>query len=443
MNTETKLSKYKSLLREFVALKSVSTDKEFAGEMRRAVEWLKNQFENGGFKVQTLEGYGNPVVFAFYEANPDFDTCLVYGHYDAQPAHVEDGWDSDPFVLTERDNRLFARGVVDNKGQVLIHIVNIIELIKQGRLNYNIKFLIEGDEETGSGSLDRLIKDYKELLKADFALLSDGEFGKLPTIEAGFRGGFNCTLTVKTSYTDLHSGIYGTGAPNAAHELAKLMATFYDEQHQIKIKGFYDDVDEIDEQIRKTHLRLPFDHSAHLELTGTRAVLTEPEYDFYTQTGLRPSIQVTGLRAGFTGQGYRNSIAGQAHAKINFRLVKSQSPEKVARLFEEHIKLHLSDWAEYNLEFHDFHEGVKLDLDNKYTKVAVKAITKSHGQKPVFKFCGGGLPVVTHFDQLLNIPTLSVSLGNDDCAMHAANENFRLDYIEQGLKFSGEFFEIK
>lgn len=434
------LEQYKKYLAEFVAIPSVSTDDQNKSDMGRAVDWLKKLFETNSFSVKVIEGYGNPIVFAEYKVDPQKETCLIYGHYDVQPAHKEDGWTDDPFILSERNGRLYARGVVDNKGQVLIHILSIIELIKTNQLSYNIKFMLEGDEETGSGKLEDFIQSHQDLLKADFALLSDGEFGEFPTIEAGFRGGFNCTLTLKTSHTDLHSGVYGTAAPNAAHELADLLSTFYDEHHQIQFKGFYEDVDEISEDILQKNRDLPYSLEYHQKVSGTKALLTEPGYDFHTQVGLRPTVQVTGLHSGYTGDGYRNSIAGRATAKINFRLVNSQDPKKIAALFEAHVKEHIPEYCEFEINYSDFHYGVKLDLNNIFAERASEAVTNSHKQKPVYKFCGGGLPIVTHFDQILNIPTLSVSLGNDDCGMHAADENFNIEYINKGLEFSKEFF---
>jgi acetylornithine deacetylase/succinyl-diaminopimelate desuccinylase-like protein len=435
------LEKYKETLAEFLAFRSVSTSKEYEAEIAMAVDWLKVLFERETFKVQVFGGYGNPIVFASLQADPKLETCLVYGHYDVQPADRSDGWSSEPFKLTERDGRLYGRGVVDNKGQLLIHALTIFRLAGQRQLGYNIKFIIEGNEETGSGDLGQFIKDRQDLLAADFALLSDGEFGEFPVIEAGFRGGFNATLTLATSHTDLHSGIYSSAAPNAAHELAKILSTFYDHEHKIRISGFYDDVDDIEEEILAANRNLPFNPEAHKRNTGNSSLLLEPGYDFYTQIGLRPAIQVTGLQSGYTGEGYRNSIAARASAKINFRLVKSQDPHKIAGLFEKHILENLPNHVKYRLEFHDFHEGVKLGLNNDYTRAAIQAISRSHQRRPAFKFCGGGLPVVTHFDQLLDLPTLSVPLANDDCAMHAVDENFRFDYLDRGLAFSQEFFK--
>lgn len=434
------MQEYKKILSEFLSIRSISTGQDFKFELNRTVDWLEKLFASNSFTTQVIKGYGNPIVFASLEANPDLDTCLIYGHYDVQPAEKQDGWTSDPFMLDERSGRIFGRGVVDNKGQVLIHILTIAQLAQEKNLGYNIKFIIEGDEETGSGKLGQFISDHKDLLAADFALLSDGEFGDCPIIEAGFRGGFNVTLTLTTSHIDLHSGIYGTGAPNAAHELAKLLTTLYDEQHKVNISGFYEEVDNVAEDIIKMHKNLPFNLETYKKVSGTKALLTEPGYDFYTQTGLRPSVQVTSMQSGYVGEGYRNSIAAKASVKINFRLVKSQNPHKITNLFEKHIQKFLPDHVDYSLEFHDFFEGVKLNLDNNYTHAAVQALSKSHARKPAYKFCGGGIPVVTHFDQLLGLPILSVPLANEDCAIHAVDENFRLDYIDKGAEFSKIFF---
>ncbi len=342
-------------------------------------------------------------------------------------------------MLTERDGRLYARGATDNKGQVLIHVATIIELIKEKKLKYNVKFMIEGSEETGSPYITKFMRDYAAVLKADFGLLSDGEMS-FPTIESGFRGGFNSTLTVKTLSTDLHSGLYGHAAPNAIQELSNCIAGLYDENNRITVEGFYDDVDPIDPEIKKMNESLPFDLKEYTRITGAKEMMMEKGYDFYTQVGLRPAIEVTGVKGGYIGDGYRNSISGSATAKINFRLVKSQKPETTIGLFKEYLKKTLPPYVEYDFTATEPYEGIKLDLNNEYVRRASAALEKSHGKKPMYKYCGGGLPIVTLCHDIWNICMMSVSLANEDCGMHAANENINLENVRKGLVFSELFF---
>lgn len=432
---------YRHLLPSYIENKSVSTDPSFHDDILATVAWLRNLFESSGFTVDVVEGYSNPIVVAHYEADPKYQTCLIYGHYDVQPASVEDGWESDPFVATERDGRFYCRGAIDNKGQNLIHIVSIIDLIKAGKLGYNVKFMLEGNEETGSPDLERFVKEKKDLLKTDFVMISDGELtSNLPTIELGFRGGFNATVTVTTSTTDLHSGMFGTGAPNATHELIKLLDTLYDADNHITIPGFYDGVDEITEEIRQNNARIPFSEEEYQKLTGTKGRLSEPGYDFYTQTALRPTIQVTGLEAGYTGEGYRNSIPAKATAKVNFRVVLHQDPEKVMQTFVEYVKKTVPAYVDVTVDASDPYSGIKLNSDNAFVQKAYKTLGEVFGKEPVYKYVGGGIPVVTLFNDVLNVPNVMVPLANEDCNMHAAQENFTVEAVEKALAFSNKFF---
>jgi len=273
-------------------------------------------------------------------------------------------------------------------------------------------------------------------------MISDGELtANLPTIELGFRGGFNLTLTVTTSSTDLHSGMFGGAAPSSAHELAKLIAGLYDKDNQITIPGFYEGVDEITDEIRANNERIPFSEEEYQKLSGAKGRLGEPGYDFYTQTALRPTIQVTGIKSGYTGDGYRNSIPASSTAKINFRLVLHQDPNAVIKLFTDYVKKAVPDYVDVVVEPSDPYDGIKLSPDSEYIKKAYQTLEEVYGRQPLYKYVGGGIPVVTYFNDLMGIPTVSVPLANEDCYMHAANENFTLDCLEKGLAFSQKFFQ--
>lgn len=435
------MENYKKLLKEFIAIKSISTSGEYKSEINRAAAWLQTTFTSNGFEVEVIEGYDNPIVVASYVASSDYETCLIYGHYDVQPAQKEDGWVNDPFDLTERDGRLYARGAIDNKGQVLIHMSTVFELIKENKLKYNIKFMIEGNEETGSPHITQFLEDNKDKLAADFVVLSDGEIkGDYPTIAIGFRGGFNTTLEITSSSTDLHSGLYGGAAPNSATEMAKFIAGLYNPDGSITIPGFYEDVDEITSEIEERNKKLPFDLDEYKRVSGTQQLLTE-EYDFYTQTGLRPAVITTGLQSGYTGEGYRNGVPSKTIAKINFRLVKSQNPQEIMDSFVQYVKSELPSYIDYTLDTQDPYDGIKLNPDNNYIKKAEGILLKVYGKdQVVFEYSGGGLPIVTLFDELMGIPQVIVNLANEDCGMHAPNENFNLDIAKKGMAFSKDFF---
>lgn len=434
---------YKQLLSQFISFRSVSTDSKFRPEIRKTAGWLRDLLRRQGFTVQLIEGYDNPIVFASYQVDRNRETILIYGHYDVQPAEQNEGWHSDPFVLTEREGRLFARGVVDNKGQLMIHLVNAFNQIKNKTLGYNLKFLIEGNEETGSDKLENFISNYRELLKADFVLLSDGEIsGGRPNLEIGFRGGFNATLTVRTGKIDLHSGLYGSAAPNALHELIKILNQLFDwRQNKIAIPGFYASVKPLSQEERKNTRSLLFDLNEYKKTTGCQTLLLEKGNNFYAQTGLRPAIEITGIAGGYTGEGYRNAIPYQAQAKINFRLTAEQEPQKIIQLFQKWLKRTVPKYVEFELVAETGYQGIKLRSKNQYLERAKQILERVWQKKVAWKYVGGGLPIVTHFDQLLRIPQVIVPLANEDCAMHGANENFDLSYWQKAMRFSQEFFQ--
>lgn len=438
------LKQYKNLLREFVRFQSVSTEIKFQKEIQKTAAWLKNLFQRNGFVVEVIKGYDNPIVVASYFNESLNKTVLVYGHYDVQPASKKEGWESEPFELREKNGRLYGRGVVDNKGQILVHIVSVIKQIKNNSLGYNVKFMIEGNEETGSPLLGKFIQKNKRLLKADFALISDGEIvGERPNIEVGFRGGFNALLTVKTSKTDLHSGLYGHTVPNAIHELAKVFAGLYDDNNRIVIPGFYDDVELIPEEIKKANQKIPFSLKKHKQISGAKVLLTEPGVDFYTQVGLLPAIEATTIIGGYMGEGFRNGIPSTATAKVNFRLVQHQKPEKIARLFKKYLRTILPRYVDFDFKMIDPYKASKIDTQNEYVAEAKRVLTSVYGREPIFKYVGGGLPIVSSFNQVLKIPSVLVPFANEDCAMHAVNENFDLSFLKKAMGFSRKFFQKK
>lgn len=441
------MNTYISLLKQFVAFKSISTDPKYKDEMVKTAEWLKDLLENNGFEATLWTEFDtNPLLSAEYKVNDNAKTVLVYGHYDVQPA-PEEGWNSDPFELTELDGRLYARGVVDNKGQVLIHIATIIDLIKEKKLKYNVKFLIEGDEETGAG-LDEVIKAKKEELKTDYVLVSDGEItGTNPTLETSFRGGFNVTLEYKTGKTNLHSGLYGSAVPNAVHELSDFISKIHKDQ-KIQIPGFYEGVDEITQKdlgnnntLLETYGKNP--NAEIAKIAGVKQLKTQKDTDFFSQTGLLPAIQVTGITGGYTEEGYANIVPYKATAKFNVRLVTSQKPDKIVSLMKAFVKENTPEYVEYKLDFFGIHDPVKLNTTLPIFAETEKILHNVYGTKVIYKNVGGAIPFIGDIKNILGVDTLSVSLANEDCNMHGDNENFRLDLVEKALKFSREFFSAE
>ena len=432
---------YIELLREYVAFKSISTDLAFKNDMEKTVDWLTFVFTNYGFKVESWKTEcANPVVYARYEVSPKAETVLVYGHYDVQPAEKEDGWTDEPFKLAVRKGKLFARGVVDNKGQNLIHIVTVGELIKQDKLKYNVIFMIEGNEETSNPEMTKLVLQKKNKLQTDYIIISDGEIiGKTPTIEASLRGGFNMTVQVQTAPSNLHSGIFGGTIPNSANELSKVLAGLFDKNNKITVPGFYDGVPVISPTTKKILRSIKTDKEI-MKLAGVKALTPEKGLDHFTQTGLRPTLQVTGIKTGYIGEGYANIVPANAEARINVRCVGKQNPEKVFQKIADHIKKQLPAYVKTTITRTECSDPVVVDVESKSAKEVRGLLKKAYGIEPIVHYVGGGIPIVSDYKKTLGKDTLLISLGNDDCNMHGIDENFTVDLVKKGLKFSELFF---
>lgn len=316
-------------------------------------------------------------------------------------------------------------------------MITAFGLIANNRLAYNLRFVIEGNEETSSENFLDFVQDHKEELSCDLVLISDGENNaEMPWIEAGFRGGFNFQITLKTADDELHSGLFGGVAPSASHELVRLLESFFETGNEIAIEGFYDGV-AID---CATSLPLvDVNRESFKSLAKVKGLQISDETDIHKEIGLRPTIQITGITTGYNDRGYKNSVPPTATAKINVRTVTGQDQEKIVKCIKEHIANHLPNYVEYELDFSDPFPAMKLDLSNEFALAAIRSIVKIYKHEPRARYSGGGMPVAVTFASELNAPILLVSLGNEDCAMHAANENIDLKYVELGLKFSEDF----
>jgi acetylornithine deacetylase/succinyl-diaminopimelate desuccinylase-like protein len=433
---------YLKYLAEFVSIKSISTDSSYKSEILKAVNWLSKIFTENQFNVEIFKGENsNPVIFASYSLDPQAQTILIYGHYDVQPAELEQGWNTDPFKLNITSVELEARGSVDNKGQILIHIVSVFDLIAKGNLKYNIKFLIEGNEETGNEDLPKHLVKNKDKLKSDYVLISDGEIIEdFPIVEGSLRGGMNVTLTLGTAKNDVHSGIYGGAIPNASKAASDFINHLYNEFNQVSYEEFYKDVDEISadqlsltQKIDKYSLKL-------LDQIEVIEKQLEPEQNFYSQTGLRPTIQVTGIKTGYTGEGYANIVPAKAEIRLNFRIVASQKIDDVYSDFEAYVKSAVPKYISYELKVYGKHEPIKLNIDSDMHKSIINLLENVYGKEVYVKFVGGAVPFVSDVKNILGLDAILIPLGNDDCNMHGPNENFKIDLIIKGLEFSNALF---
>jgi len=445
------MQQYLDLLTKFLSFKSISTDPKYKDECVACANWLKEMFEQNGFKSKLITGtLTNPVVFAEYVRDASAKTILIYGHYDVQPATKADGWSTDdPFTLAKTDTKLIARGVIDNKGQVLVHIASIFDLIKQNKLKYNIKFLIEGNEETGNTEIFNQVKQNINDLACDLLMISDGErpaiTNELPVLEVSLRGGGNATLKLRTSHTNLHSGLYGKAIPTALEEMYLLLAKLYKDDQTINIEGYYDELPAPTEaQLRNNEVLVAGKDEEILSAAGVSEYKKESGVDFYTQTGLRPSIIVTGIKGGYINDGYANIVPCECEAKINFRTVEPMDPVRCMNLFKDFVGKNLPKYVKWEILPNKPYRGYFADTnapDFKEAEEVLKKIFKA--DRVVHRFVGGGIPIVTCFKEVLGKDTILLPLVNHDCNMHGIDENFDIELLKQSLDFSREYFGVE
>lgn len=432
---------YLDLTRQVMRFKSVSTDEKFKDEVRKTAEFLVGMFQEKGFEVESFDGYGNPVILASLEVDPSFETVLVYGHYDVQPAEIVDGWDSEPFDFVERDGRFYGRGAIDNKGQFMVHVATVFDLLDKGELKYNVKFLLEGDEETGSGDLVGFVNEYKEKLEANALMLSDGELYKnKPTIELSFRGVVNFKIVAKTSHTDLHSGLYGGYAPSSAHEVINVLANLRDENGKVLIDGFYDGLENLSFESIELAKKTDITEEEYRVASGCKGTVKMDGMTFLEQTGLYPAFEVTGFDSGYTGVGFRNSIPHRTEVKFNVRTSPVQDIDGLYEKLKNYFENAFPEYVELEFEYDHGANGVMLEMDDEWFPMVAGMLEEAYGEEPIYKYCGGTLPIVADFKRLFDMPLLMIPFANYDCGMHAANENFDKAILEKALRFSEMFF---
>ena len=438
------LADYYHVLKDIISYKTISSENSSMSEMEAMSQYLAKFFLDNNCEVEIVTDYGNPIVLASYIHNPKLPTCLLYGHYDVQSADKQDGWKYDPFSLYLGKEKIYGRGVSDDKGQFLIHLLTIFDLIHDKNLCYNMKFIIEGDEEIWSSHFPRFLIDYKEKIKADCCLISDSLLqGDFPCLDAGYRWGINLKLQLTTASTDLHSWIYGGIVPNAIHELTKIIAQLYDMNHRITIPYFYYDVEEIESHIMVKHRKLHFDNKQFLQTTGVHSLVKDKEFYVYSQLCLRPTIQVTGIEGGHAGEWFINAIPHIATANINFRLVKNQSTQKVLSSFEQRLKVIVPPYANYELTVSQTLEPVKISITTPFVKKAERILEALYDEKVHYAYAGSSLPIVSLLHHELQLPCVLVPLANKDANIHGVNENFDIALIEKWFKFSHAFFAAK
>jgi acetylornithine deacetylase/succinyl-diaminopimelate desuccinylase-like protein len=437
------LEELKSLLR----IPSISTLPEHKGDVRFAAESLARELERLGLEhVRVIETSGHPLVYADWLHAAGKPTCLSYGHYDVQPPDPLDEWLTPPFEPTERDGNLYARGAVDDKGQMYMHLKALEALLQApgGKLPINVRVLLEGEEEVGGEGIARFVREHPEQLKADFALVSDTEMFApgLPTLCVGLRGMIYTEVEAVGARTDLHSGIYGGAAPNPFIALAQVIAALKDPNGRILIPGFYDKVESPSADELKAWKRLPFEeeHYRASEI-GSRELCGEPGFSVQERTWVRPTMDVHGMPGGFIGAGAKTVIPAKATAKISFRLVPDMHPKEVFAQYKSFVESQQPKGVELRVRLIHSGEPIVVQTNNPYIQAATRAMYQVFGKETVFIRSGGSIPIVGDFDRHLKIPTVMMGFGLPDDNLHAPNEKFHIANFHRGIESIILFFE--
>jgi acetylornithine deacetylase/succinyl-diaminopimelate desuccinylase-like protein len=425
------------LLFEFLRFPSVSTKAGHAPQMRACAQWLEALLRHGGFKAEVCETGGHPAVLAHGPEAPGKPTVLIYGHYDVQPEEPLNLWTSPPFEPAIRNKRVFARGSTDNKGQILAHLLGAIHLLREeGALPVNLIFLIEGEEETGSTHLDDFIRARRNDLRCDVIAISDtGMVAEgYPTLTQSLRGIAAMEVFLRGPATDLHSGIFGGAVVNPAAALVKILAALHDAQGRVAVPGFYDNVATIPSAEREMLASLPISEADYQRETGALLLGGEEGYSSLERIGIRPTAEINGLTSGYQGEGTKTVLPATASAKLTFRLVPNQKPDRVLNLVEIHLQNLLPPGVE--LEVIRGHGGMPyvLDLKSPWCGAALRALEQTFGQKPALMREGGSIPIVQTFRDLLGSDTLLLGLAAPDCKAHAPDENFPIENFEAGIR---------
>jgi acetylornithine deacetylase/succinyl-diaminopimelate desuccinylase-like protein len=432
-------------LKALLRIPSVSTLPEHIGDVRRAAEFCATELRRIGMDnvrlIETSEPgrLGHPLVYADHLYAEGKPTVLLYGHYDVQPAEPLDEWRSPPFEPTERDGNLYARGAVDDKGQMWMHVKALESLLLTsfGTLPVNVKVILEGEEEVGGEGIANYLRDHGDELKVDVALVSDTEMfaPELPTLCVGLRGMIYTEIEARGARTDLHSGMYGGAAPNPFVALAQVIAKLKDEDGRILIPGFYDKLQKPTAEELAAWERLPFDEEHYRETeVGSIALTSEPGYSVLERTWARPTLDVHGMPGGFTGAGAKTVIPAKAVAKVSLRLVPDMTPAESFAQLKHYVEAICPKGIE--LEVRLIHSGdpIVVSTDNIYVRAAVKAMHEVFGRETVFVRGGGSIPVVGDFVRLLKVPAVLMGFGLPDDNLHAPNEKFHLANFHRGIE---------
>lgn len=429
---------------ELLRIPSISADSKYRNDVKRAAEYVKSALEKAGAdKAEICPTKGHPIVYAEKIIDPKLKTVLVYGHYDVQPPDPLELWTSPPFEPQIRDEKIYARGSCDDKGQMFMHIKALETMMNTTGLPCNIKFLIEGEEEVGSSNLAEFTRNNKEKLKADVILISDTSMiaNDIPSIDVGLRGLSYVEVEVTGPNRDLHSGVYGGAVANPIQILCEMIAKMKDENNRITIPGFYDDVVELTKAERDELNKAPFNLEEYKKDLGIEEVHGESGYTTLERTGIRPTFEVNGIWGGYTGEGAKTVLPSKAFAKISMRLVPNQQSEKITRLFTDYFTSIAPRSVKVKVMPHHGGEPVVTPTNSPAYLAAAKAMEETFGKKPIPTRGGGSIPIVAMFEKELGLKSVLMGFGLDSDLIHSPNEHFGLFNFFKGIETIPLFYK--
>ncbi len=419
-----------------IRIPSISAHPERKPDIERCAErWKELLLEAGADTVEVMPSDGNPLVYGEKHVSDDAPTVLVYAHYDVMPAEPLELWHSKPFEPEVREDRIWARGADDDKGQSFIQVKAFEYLVRHNLLRHNVKFIFEGEEEIGSPSLAAFLERHRDLLKCDVILVSDTSMlaPDLPSLTTGLRGLAYWEIEVTGPNRDLHSGHFGGAVANPALVLCEMLAKIVDERGRITIPHFYDDVEELSAEERAMIASIPFDEEAYKRSIDVDAVRGEEGYSTIERNACRPSFDICGIWSGYQGEGSKTVLPSKAYAKVSCRLVPHQQHEKIQQLFTDYITKMAPDCVRVKVTPMHGGEGYVCPITLPAYKAAEEGFTQAFGKRPLAVRRGGSIPIISDFERVLGVKTVLMGFGLERNAIHSPNENFSLDIFRKGI----------
>lgn len=420
-----------------IRIPSISAEPAHKTDMLQCAErWRELLIAAGVDHAEVMPSVGNPLVFAEKHVDDDAPTVLVYGHYDVMPVDPLELWLSVPFEPEVRDERIFARGADDDKGQSFIQLKAFEYLVRTRQLNHNVKFIFEGEEEIGSPSLNGFLQQHHDLLKCDIILVSDTSMlaADLPSLTTGLRGLAYWEIEVTGPNRDLHSGHFGGAVANPINVLCEMLAQVVDKDGRITIPHFYDEVEDISAEERDMIAHIPFDETRYKQAIGVEELRGERGYSTIERNACRPSFDVCGIWGGHTGEGAKTVLPSKAYAKVSTRLVPHQQHERISQLFINYIESIAPKCVKVKVTPMHGGEGYVCPIKLQAYKAAEAGFTAAFGKRPLAVRRGGSIPIISDFERELGVKTILMGFGLESNAIHSPNENMPLDMIRRGIE---------